>query len=142
MHRLPVDSSSIDSIGYERNVLEVGFRNGGVYQYFDVAEEALVKLMRADSKGAFFNQSIRGRYPSKRLVTPRAHAGGLRTLTGEAGVPPLLEVLRIARARSHCMKFAGTLHTDLRLHSPARCTWHSYRLNHLLGALTIGCALA
>lgn len=72
MHRVPVESSSIDSVGYEKNVLEVGFRNGGVYQYFDVPEETLVTLMRADSKGAFFNQSIRGRYASKRLRAPQA----------------------------------------------------------------------
>ena len=72
MHRVPVDSSSIDSIGYEKNVLEVGFRNGGVYQYFDVPEEMVVMLMRADSKGAFFNQNIRGRYASTRLRAPQA----------------------------------------------------------------------
>ena len=72
MHRVPVDSSSIDSIGYEKNVLEVGFRNGGVYQYFDVPEETVVMLMRADSKGAFFNQNIRGRYASTRLRAPQA----------------------------------------------------------------------
>ena len=30
MHRVPVDSSSIESIGYEKNVLEVRFRNGGL----------------------------------------------------------------------------------------------------------------
>lgn len=72
MHRVPVESSSIDSVGYEKNVLEVRFRNGGLYQYFDVPEEMLLMLMRADSKGAFFNRSIRGRYPSKRLRPPQA----------------------------------------------------------------------
>jgi hypothetical protein len=74
MHRVPVDSSSIDSIGYEKNVLEVGFRNGGVYQYFDVPEETLIMLLQADSKGRFFNQKIRGAFPSRRLVSPRARA--------------------------------------------------------------------
>jgi len=72
MHRVPVDSSSIESIGYEKNVLEVRFRNGGLYQYFDVSEEVVALLMRADSKGAFFNRSIRGRYPSRRLKPPQA----------------------------------------------------------------------
>jgi hypothetical protein len=72
MHRVPVDSSSIDSIGYEKNVLEVRFRNGGLYQYFDVPEETLVLLMRAGSKGAFFNQNIRGRYASRKLMAPQA----------------------------------------------------------------------
>jgi hypothetical protein len=72
MHRVPVDSSSIDSIGYEKNILEVGFRNGGVYQYFDVPEETLIMLLQADSKGRFFNQNVRGRYASKRLKAPQA----------------------------------------------------------------------
>jgi hypothetical protein len=72
MHRVPVESSSLDSVGYERNVLEVRFRNGGLYQYFDVPEETVVLLMRADSKGAFFNREIRGRYPSRRLKPPQA----------------------------------------------------------------------
>jgi len=72
MHRVPVESSSIDSVGYEKNVLEVRFRNGGLYQYFDVPEQVLVMLMQADSKGRFFNQHIRGRYQSTRLKAPQA----------------------------------------------------------------------
>jgi KTSC domain len=72
MHRVPVDSSSINSIGYEKNVLEVCFRNGGLYQYFDVPEQVVVSLMRADSKGRFFNQEIRGRYPANKLKSPQA----------------------------------------------------------------------
>jgi hypothetical protein len=67
MHRVPVESSMLDSIGYEKNVLEVRFCNGGLYQYLDVPESALSELMRAESKGRFFNQNIRGRYPSVRL---------------------------------------------------------------------------
>lgn len=67
MHRVPVESSSIDSVGYEKNVLEIRFRNGGLYQYFDVPEETLVMLMRAESKGRFFNEQIRGRYPGERV---------------------------------------------------------------------------
>jgi hypothetical protein len=71
MHRMPVESSSIDSVGYERNVLEVRFRNGGLYQYLDVPEQAVVSLMRAESKGRFFNQQIRGRYPALKLESPQ-----------------------------------------------------------------------
>lgn len=72
MHRVPVESSSIESIGYEKSVLEVRFRNGGLYQYFDVPEEMLLMLMRAESKGAFFNRHVRGRFPSTRLKAPQA----------------------------------------------------------------------
>ena len=72
MHRVPVESSSIESVGYEKNVLEVRFRNGGLYQYFDVPEETLVMLLRAASKGRFFNEEIRGRYPARKLKAPQA----------------------------------------------------------------------
>lgn len=71
MHRVPVESSSIDSVGYEKEVLEVCFRNGGLYQYLDVPESVLASLMHADSKGRFFNQQIRGRYPAVRLARGR-----------------------------------------------------------------------
>jgi hypothetical protein len=67
MHRVPVESSSIDSIGYEKDVLEIRFRNGGLYQYLDVPEQMLLLLMRAESKGGFFNRHIRGAYPCVRL---------------------------------------------------------------------------
>jgi KTSC domain-containing protein len=67
MHRVPVESSVLDSIGYEKNVLEIRFCNGGLYQYLDVPESVLAELMRAESKGRFFNESIRGRFPAVRL---------------------------------------------------------------------------
>jgi hypothetical protein len=67
MHRIPVESSMIDSIGFEKNILEVRFSNGGLYQYLDVPESVLAELMRASSKGRFFNQRVRGRYPALRL---------------------------------------------------------------------------
>jgi hypothetical protein len=72
MHRVPVESRSIDSVGYEKNVLEVRFRNGGLYQYFDVPEQMVALLMQADSKGRFFNQQIRGRYACSRLQRAQA----------------------------------------------------------------------
>ena len=72
MHRVPVESSSIESVGFEKNVLEVRFRNGGLYQYLDVPETVLASLMRAESKGRFLNQQIRGRYPTIRLERGRA----------------------------------------------------------------------
>jgi hypothetical protein len=61
----------LDSVGYEKNVLEVRFSNGGLYQYFDVPESVLASLMRAESKGRFFNRHIRGRYPAARLERGR-----------------------------------------------------------------------
>jgi hypothetical protein len=59
MRRIPVDSSSIASIGYdaERLELEIEFHESGdVYLYFDVPAEVYRDFMAADSKGTYLNQ--------------------------------------------------------------------------------------
>jgi hypothetical protein len=50
-----------------RTVLELQFRNGAVYQYFGVPRRIYYDLLRADSKGGYFNQKIRGKYPHQRI---------------------------------------------------------------------------
>jgi hypothetical protein len=67
MHRVPVESSSIESVGYEDEILEVHFNNGGVYRYFGVPPEVCLELLKADSKGRFFNHCVRGVYRGERL---------------------------------------------------------------------------
>jgi len=59
MKRVPVDSTSIASIGYEprRRELEIEFRQSReVYRYFDVSSEEYAEFMAAESKGAYLNQ--------------------------------------------------------------------------------------
>jgi hypothetical protein len=67
MRRVPVESSVIAEVGYEDEVMEVHFNNGGAYRYFNVPPEVCRDFLRADSKGSFFNQEIRGGYPCKRI---------------------------------------------------------------------------
>lgn len=67
MRRVPVESSVIAEIGYEDEVMEVRFNNGGVYRYFNVSPEVCFNLLRADSKGRFFNLHIRGNYRCQQL---------------------------------------------------------------------------
>jgi hypothetical protein len=64
MHREPVDSSSLTSLGYDarKHLLEVEFRNGGVYRYMDVPEEEFDALRHADSAGRYLNQEIKPFY--------------------------------------------------------------------------------
>jgi hypothetical protein len=62
MQRVPVDSSSIASIGYapEQEVLELEFRQSGVvYQYFDVPAEEHAAFLAADSKGTYLNRHFK-----------------------------------------------------------------------------------
>lgn len=48
MHRQPVESSNVATIGFSNNVLEIEFKHGGVYQYFDVPVKGYIDLMKAD----------------------------------------------------------------------------------------------
>lgn len=64
---MSVESSSIDSVGYEDEVLEVRFNNGGLYRYLGVPPQVCFDLLKADSIGRFFNDRIRGSYRCERL---------------------------------------------------------------------------
>ncbi len=64
MTRQPVASSNLASIGYDpiEAVLEIEFRNGSIYQYFNVPSQVHSALMAASSHGSFFHRVIRNTY--------------------------------------------------------------------------------
>lgn len=59
---IPVNSSAIAAIGYENDVLAVTFHNTGTYLHPGVPYSVFAGLLRAGSKGAFYNRHIRGKY--------------------------------------------------------------------------------
>ena len=69
MDRQQVDSSNIASIGYDPKslVMEIEFRNGMIYQYFDVPQHAYEDLVNAASVGSHFHHNIRGQYSYARI---------------------------------------------------------------------------
>ena len=69
MERDTVSSSNIDSIGYdeESQTLEVEFKNGTLYQYFDVPEHIFNGLIGADSIGGYLAANIKGNYRYSRV---------------------------------------------------------------------------
>lgn len=69
MRRLAVESSSIAEIGYaaRSRVLEVLFRNGGLYRYFGVPRAVHRALVGADSIGRYMNRHVRNHYRWQRL---------------------------------------------------------------------------
>ena len=69
MYRTPVDSSNLQSVGYEPNslTLEIEFKDGSVYQYFDVPETEWQGLMQASSHGEYFNAHIKFSYRYTKL---------------------------------------------------------------------------
>ena len=59
---IPVDSSAIRAVGYDGSTLTVEFHNGRIYDHPNVPYPVFENLMRSSSKGAYYNQRIRGRY--------------------------------------------------------------------------------
>ncbi len=60
-----VESTMLHAVGYdpELRVLEVIFNSGSIYLYRDVPQDVYDGLMSADSKGQYFLETIRERYP-------------------------------------------------------------------------------
>lgn len=67
--RHTVPSSNVAEIGYDADsrTLEVMFRNGAVYQYFEVPQAVWEELDRASSAGSYLNSVIKGAYRYARL---------------------------------------------------------------------------
>lgn len=69
MEMLPVQSSVIDSIGYDQATsnLMVVFRDGHVYEFHMVPQHVWEEFLAASSKGAFFNEMLKeGPYGQRR----------------------------------------------------------------------------
>lgn len=69
MIRQPVASSDLHAVGYDaaRQILEVEFRSGGIYQYFSVPPRIYDGLMQVGSKGRYFHAVIKGRYAYQKV---------------------------------------------------------------------------
>ncbi|UWU75568.1 KTSC domain-containing protein [Bradyrhizobium huanghuaihaiense] len=69
MRREPVTSSNVAEIGYDADsrILEVVFKTGSVYQYFEVPRQIYEALMQASSIGGFINSNVKGQYRYARV---------------------------------------------------------------------------
>lgn len=65
MEQYPVELSAIGAIGFDerRRKLRVTFADGSLYRYSDVPLRTFRGLMDTESKGAYFDDQIRGRFP-------------------------------------------------------------------------------
>ncbi len=66
---LPACSTMAVQVGYdeEREILQIEFNSGAVYQYSEVEPELWEDLQATDSIGSFYNHEIKGYYPSQRI---------------------------------------------------------------------------
>lgn len=62
---VPLYSTTLASATYDasQSFLQLEFRDGAVYRYFQVPESLYSALLHADSHGRYFNRRIRGRFP-------------------------------------------------------------------------------
>jgi len=62
--RIRVQSSNVFAIGYDKNsmILQVEFKNGSVYEYYEVPETIYVAFMNASSKGRFVGNLYKYKY--------------------------------------------------------------------------------
>jgi len=77
--RILLESSTLTSVLYRSShrELEVEFRSGEIYQYFAVPPQAYNELLKAPSKGAYFNRNIRERFACQQLRRLRSAQTGV-----------------------------------------------------------------
>ncbi len=66
---VPLSSSLLAVVAYSTTAtLDLTFQTGAVYRYFGVPRLVFDQLIAAQSKGAYFNRTIRNRFPYRRLA--------------------------------------------------------------------------
>ena len=70
MERLAVQSREIAVVGYDAqaSTLEITFRRGGVYHYFNVPAKVHEELMEANSLGTYFSDHIKDKYSYQKMA--------------------------------------------------------------------------
>ena len=65
MNITAVESTTLATVAYDdaRKLLLLEFRSRAIYQYFGVPAAVHAALLRAPSKGGYFNRVIRGCFP-------------------------------------------------------------------------------
>lgn len=64
----PVDSTNLESVGYDGTNLFVRFKNGSIYVYFHVPESLYQELLIAESKGKFLNKHVKRVFQYERIA--------------------------------------------------------------------------
>ena len=68
MEMIKVESSTVNAISYQNNILFVRFNNGGVQMYEGISEELYESFKNSESKGKFLNENIKNKYECSKLT--------------------------------------------------------------------------
>lgn len=98
MDRQPVESSLIRAVAYDApsSILRVELvADGGTYDYYDVPLSVYLEFLEANSRGAYFNDSIKDVYAFQhaeedfRISRPSRRPCGRRGASGPSGETPV-----------------------------------------------------
>lgn len=69
MKTTAVESTTLATVAYDgdRQLLQIEFHDRTTYRYFNVPTEVHETLLRAPSKGSYFNHVIRGQFAYVRM---------------------------------------------------------------------------
>ena len=75
MPRVDRNSTLLAAVTYQDPcaVLELEFTSGAVYHYFGVPAQTLEELLRAESKGGYFQSHIRNRFAYGKVYSARTN---------------------------------------------------------------------
>ena len=76
MHRIELDSTSLNTVGYldREALLELEFKSGAIYRYLGVPAATYRGLLGAESKGTYFNCHIRNRFSYTKIGSEKRTA--------------------------------------------------------------------
>jgi hypothetical protein len=68
----PVESSNLAAIGYnpQKKIVAVKFKSGSIYHHAGFPMEAALAFYQADSRGRYYSQNIKGKFPGQRMTGP------------------------------------------------------------------------
>ncbi len=69
MEMIHVESSNLEAVGYDVDEarLEIEFKDGNAYEYYDVPQHVYDELMAADSKGQYAHRNIYKDYRQQKI---------------------------------------------------------------------------
>jgi len=59
MRRNPIRSGYLVSVGYESGILEIEFRDGSVYRYYNVPKKTCDELVSNEIPGRYYNNNVK-----------------------------------------------------------------------------------
>ena len=65
MKMIVIKSNAIEAVGYDSQTLEmkIRFKHGSTYDFCGVPQHVYDELMKAASKGTYYNEHIKDQYP-------------------------------------------------------------------------------